>query len=123
MFTEFNQNKTHIDRLQANCKICQAAYTAKHYQNNKTIYKSRAKERTIAARIWLSQYKQGKSCSRCDETHPACLQFHHIDPTVKEGELAKAATNGWAIERIKEEISKCIILCANCHFKEHWNPA
>lgn len=51
---------------------------------------------------------------------PVCLEFHHIiNPKDKEFSPANAYSWGWGIERIKKEISKCIVLCANCHRKLH----
>jgi hypothetical protein len=35
--------------------------------------------------------------------------------------IAQAVNQGWSKERILEEIKKCDVLCANCHFKEHYN--
>jgi hypothetical protein len=71
-------------------------------------------------RQWLNDYKAKLGCSHCPETHPACLEFHHKDPANKELELSRAASNGWSIERLQQEIAKCEVLCANCHKKFHW---
>jgi hypothetical protein len=35
--------------------------------------------------------------------------------------ISVAVCYGWSIARVFEEIEKCEVLCANCHFKEHWN--
>lgn len=64
-----------------------------------------------------SHYK----CSMCSESHPATLQFHHTDPTQKEYNIGDMVNKGVGLERIKKEIEKCIPVCANCHFKIHWN--
>lgn len=71
--------------------------------------------------IFIREYKRGKSCTRCPENHPACLEFHHLDPTTKKYTINKMPYKGASIKKIKEEIDKCIILCTNCHRKNHWN--
>jgi hypothetical protein len=58
-------------------------------------------------------------CNVCGENDVVLLDFHHIDPTTKDITIANAVRSQWTIERIKIEISKCIVLCANCHRKLH----
>lgn len=63
-------------------------------------------------------YKGGK-CSICgyDRCQNA-LQFHHINPLQKDfGIGSKGHTRSW--ERVKIELDKCILVCANCHFEIH----
>ncbi len=68
---------------------------------------------------WLAEYKVVLSCQRCGENHPACLQFHHKDPAVKEIMVTDAIRRGWGRTRILAEVAKCEVLCANCHAKHH----
>lgn len=56
-------------------------------------------------------------CGRCDEKHPACLDFHHRDRTTKEGHIGEFRRFG--MKRLLAEIAKCDVLCANCHRKLH----
>jgi hypothetical protein len=35
--------------------------------------------------------------------------------------VADAVRNGISLDTIKKEISKCIVLCANCHAIRHYN--
>lgn len=67
-------------------------------------------------RIWFNSLKT--KCSVCEETHPACLEFHHVNPSEKDFTLGKIVSSPKAV--ILAEIKKCIILCANCHRKLHW---
>lgn len=76
--------------------------------------------RKIAIRDWLREYKSSLKCIMCQENHPACLEFHHRNRLEKVDNVASASNKGWSISRIKEEISKCDVLCANCHRKAHW---
>lgn len=58
-------------------------------------------------------------CSRCPEATPCCLDFHHLDPAEKRFPLAEAATRCVSLATLKKELDKCILLCKNCHAKEH----
>lgn len=63
------------------------------------------------------EYKGGK-CSKCGyDKSIAALQFHHRDPTQKEFSLHSGVT--MSMERVKEELDKCDLLCANCHAEVH----
>lgn len=42
------------------------------------------------------------------------LHFHHIDPSTKLFNLAFKG-NSPGIARMREEASKCVLLCSNCH--------
>lgn len=64
------------------------------------------------------EIKKNLKCNRCPENHIACLEFHHINPSTKEGDLGTLARR-YSTKRLKEEIAKCEVLCANCHRKEH----
>ncbi len=92
---------------------------ARYYKNNPEYYKKRAKERKFRLREELYEFKKTLSCSRCPEDDVDCLDFHHSDPSTKEIPIARATTQGWSMKRIKEEIAKCEVLCANCHRKHH----
>ena len=69
------------------------------------------------------EYKGGK-CEICgyDKCKEA-LEFHHLDPSQKDfGIGSDGCTRSW--EKVKEELDKCICVCANCHREIHskeWN--
>ena len=61
----------------------------------------------------LGRFKQIKGCAGCGyKDHWVALQFDHIVPKKRKG---PAINSGWSMKRIKEELSKCQVLCANCH--------
>lgn len=69
---------------------------------------------------WLTEYKREYcTCERCGETHPACLDFHHIDE--KAMDVSRMANHGYSKQRIREEMEVCIVLCASCHRKRHYS--
>jgi hypothetical protein len=72
-------------------------------------WRQRVKQRAVA-------YKGGQ-CQVCG--YDRCiqaLQFHHLDPAQKDFTIS-GKTMAW--ERIREEIDKCLLLCANCHAEVH----
>jgi len=68
---------------------------------------------------WLAEIKSALNCRDCGMDHPACLVFHHVDPSQKEITVADALRRGFAKKRILAEMAKCVVLCANCHIKLH----
>lgn len=102
---------------QKKCKTCVAIITKKHYENNKEDYKKRQRNsRGIEREKRKSLINSLKTkCSLCEEDFPAALDFHHIDPSIKE----HMVTRDVGRKRILNESKKCIILCANHHRKFH----
>lgn len=68
------------------------------------------------------EYRGGMKCTRCgfDEPVPDCYAFHHRDPASKDPSWGKMKTNNWSLEKMKEELNKCDVLCHNCHSIVHW---
>lgn len=67
----------------------------------------------------------GGECQKCgyDKCWRA-LHFHHVDPSQKEFAIFESRAGypkcrSW--EKMKKEIDKCILLCANCHTEIHEN--
>lgn len=63
-------------------------------------------------------YKGGKCCMCGYNKCNSALEFHHLDPNEKDfGISAKGVTRSF--EKIKVELDKCILVCANCHRELH----
>lgn len=76
------------------------------------------KKRRKKLRLKALSYLGGKCkfCGYCRET--AALEFHHVHEGSKEFGLSqRGLTRSW--ERIKDELDKCILVCANCHREIH----
>ena len=78
------------------------------------VKKRRAKVKQMAI-----EYKGGKcSCCGYDRCSMA-LEFHHTDPSQKDFSLSQDGhTISWS--KVKTELDKCVMLCANCHREEHF---
>ena len=80
------------------------------------------RKRRDTKRLWVQQYKIDCGCVKCGyNKSPYALQLNHIDPTTKvntKHTKRRAYSPEWGWERIKAEIAKCEVLCANCHAEE-----
>jgi len=76
------------------------------------------RDNRTAKKAWLDSQKL--VCCRCQETHPACLEFHHRDPATKSMLLSVGVAH-YSLARLKAEVKKCDIICSNCHRKLHWD--
>lgn len=57
----------------------------------------------------------GGRCAMCGyDRCVAALAFHHLDPASKSFTIAQGGV-ARSLARMREEASKCVLLCANCH--------
>ena len=64
------------------------------------------------------QYKGGKCCKCGYDKCQDALDFHHVNPNEKDFAIsAKGYLKSW--EKIKTELDKCLLVCANCHREIH----
>ena len=81
------------------CSACRQRY--RHWQ-----FKKKAVE-----------YKGGK-CAICGYNKSIdALDFHHVDPDIKDFNVSDAYGKAWST--VQAELDKCILLCANCHRELH----
>lgn len=73
----------------------------------------RTRERFQKAKEKAVEYKGG-ACKLCGYKRCiASLDFHHRDPSTKKFGISQSKGRSW--DKIKEELDKCDLLCANCH--------
>ncbi len=116
--TEFSKNRSTKDGLQRECKSCRKSVQREHYQLNKEKSFIRAKRQKEKYKKAWDEYKETLECTVCGENHAPCLDFHHLDPSEKDFNISQKVKD-MSLERIKLEIEKCVVLCANCHRKVH----
>ena len=67
---------------------------------------------------FVRRYKLLCGCKTCGyKKFAGALDFHH-EGDDKEKSVAKVLGK-WSFKRIKDEIRKCVVLCANCHRELH----
>ena len=92
----------------------------KYYEKNKEKVLATTAQTSKRGKERWDLYKSSLHCARCPETHIATLDFHHIDPTEKEYEVSHLVSSRMFTKAYKE-VKKCIVLCANCHRKHHYD--
>ena len=104
--------------------ICNCCQKRMKYKNDdfKLCFKCKHKSKRLAYRISSANYKNNK-CEICGLERNTIddlemFDFHHTDRSNKSFELGdKIEDRKW--EDIKKELDKCMMLCANCHRKQH----
>lgn len=77
-------------------------------------YKAKVRKET---RIESLRYLASNGCEECGERDPRKLEYDHIDPSTKGKTISRLIIDGssWTSPRMREEVEKCRVLCANCH--------
>jgi actin-related protein len=120
------------DVKNTNCEVCQNLLTGN--QRNFCSVKCRMKTTNFKHQVYTSQQSRGLerkrkliemcggSCVDCGyKKNISALEFHHLDPNKKSFgiDLRQCSCTKW--EKLVEEVSKCVLICANCHRERH-NP-
>lgn len=95
----------------ANCAECKNAYNAKWNAGQK------------AETEKLISDARSVGCLLCGERDPVVLDFHHRGNVNKDDHVMRMAGRRISIERVKTELEKCVVLCANCHRRVHAGTA
>lgn len=117
----FYKKARNADGLERYCKECHKERNKTHYLKNRHKYTENAIKYRRDYIGWMISVKESMKCVQCSEDHPATLDFHHTNPSTKEFTIAQAVTDKIPKSKVIEEISKCIVLCSNCHRKLHYN--
>jgi len=117
---EFNWRYKALGIRQKSCRECQHGHGKKYYQNHIEEEKERTRRRRVTAREeardFVYSYLSTHFCVDCGETDPRVLEFDHIHG--KAANVATLISEGASIERLRIEISLCVVRCANCHRKK-----
>ncbi len=100
------------------CIDCEREYQAAWYRKlpveKKALRREKQLQRRRKLRRRLYMYLLEHPCIDCGESDPVVLEFDHTKARKQAGvSRMMASDRPWA--RIMEEISKCVVRCANCH--------
>ena len=111
---EFTKRADSPDGLKHECRACTARRNKAYKSNNNEKVLARAAQRRREIREYVMQVKSAP-CTDCGRTYPPyVMEFDHLPGNGKAFNIGFMATRvGWA--KIKAEIDKCEVVCANCH--------
>src|SRR3989344_6315332 len=101
------------------CKECMKVRGRTYYHDNHDRQLALALKRRHAAylikRSFLNKIK-GKPCADCGKQYPFyVMDLDHKNYKTKINDVAYMVTRNWSLEKIKIEVAKCEVVCANCH--------
>ena len=104
-----------------NDPIKQREASRRHYEKNRDRVIAKAKEYSKVARerirAFITAHLKANPCVDCGEANTIVLEFDHIGDD-KDFNLSDAARKGVSMKKLKDEIAKCEVRCANCHRKK-----
>lgn len=113
-FGTSNRRQLEVKKI---CKLCNKEISSRRSICS-ACYAKRRRDRIRNSIIELV----GEMCDRCGyggQGYFRVLHFHHKDPNTKFFGLNASSTTTCAWNKVKEEISKCMLLCPNCHAEYH----
>ena len=113
---DFHPNKGCSLGVVATCRVCMSQAKRGWYQRNrKARQEAQNKRNRERKRFWIERL--GGKCEDCGGTfHESCYDFHHLG----EKDTNPSVVLNRSYERQEEEMSKCVLLCANCHRVRHF---
>jgi hypothetical protein len=117
--SEFKKNTRCDDGCSSHCKECHAKTERERYRTSKKCRDDARKngdKSIIRNKIFVYDYYSKHPCVDCGEDDVIVLHFDHVRGE-KDIEVSYMAAHGYSIDRLKAEIAKCDVVCANCHMR------
>lgn len=115
---DFNKRERSSDGKQTVCRECNKKRSRKYYSDNqkhhKTIVYKRKIDHIHDSKEFVLSYLKNHPCIDCQESDPVVLDFDHVRGE-KYRNISQMVHRGNSLEKIKLEIEKCEVRCANCH--------
>lgn len=110
--------------VQSWCRPCKQAYDREWYQRNRQRHSQAVaqgrRDRAAVNRQILAVAKN-VPCADCGVRHPPyVMDFDHGD--TDKIALVSTVVRTWPPERLRAEIRKCDVVCANCHRERTFGP-
>lgn len=113
--SEFHKSKK--SGLQSYCKLCRRNLD-QFCWNNKSVKEKqdkikRGKLLREEKRKYIFEFLTKNPCVDCGESDPIVLEFDHQKD--KKFCISTGGSRGYSLDKLKSEIEKCQVRCANCH--------
>jgi hypothetical protein len=95
------------------CRDCFRTYFRERGDVHRRQVAERQRRLSQVARDVVVAHLAGHPCVDCGETDVAVLEFDHV--VAKTADVAFLIGHGAPAERIRAEIDRCQVRCANCH--------
>jgi hypothetical protein len=118
--SDWGRNVRRADGLHSHCRACRREVVREHYARNAIRYResalSRNERRRNDVRAIIRQAKD-MECADCGVRYPFyVMDFDHRKGAGKLFNIGRDALSGrCSLDDLRREISKCDVVCANCH--------
>jgi hypothetical protein len=117
---EFNFKVKSLKILQYQCRECTRELIRNHYKKNRNYYLEKTRQRNLKLKSkmvsFIKEYLLKNPCVDCMESDITVLEFDHSkNKGIKFKAVSSLMKSRYPLEKIKEEIKKCEVRCANCH--------
>ena len=95
-------------------KFCKNQITNEQFQSY-----TNQRDKAIKRKLYLIKLF-GAKCTMCGyNKNLSALHFHHINPKLKSFTVSQREIANRSLKILSEEVSKCTLLCSNCHMEYH----
>lgn len=118
---QFRVDRRQPDGLHQHCTQCRKITESRWRDSNRQHLREKSKDQThhnkIVCRSYVFEYLKSNHCIDCDEDNILLLDFDHLEPSDKKYSIGKMLNSrgGVSLVKLKAEIDKCVVRCANCH--------
>ena len=101
------------------CRNCMKARGRKYYHTNRDRQLNLALKRRHKAYLLKREYinkVKDRPCVDCGIKYPFyVMDLDHKQGTIKIKDVGRMTNANWSLDKIKKEVEKCEVVCANCH--------
>jgi hypothetical protein len=100
---------------QLGCTKSNISYHVRSDEDSRGKLKRRVEQRKNKMRRFIEDLKSSTPCMDCNVQYPSCvMDFDHRPDVVKKANVSQLNLFS-SMEDLQNEISKCDLVCANCH--------
>lgn len=116
----FPKNKKYTLGVWCYCKKCVSDMGSSYYKENRDLKLFKIKQTEIDKYTYVEQIKS-KPCADCKiQYHLSAMEFDHL-PGCKKLFNIGSGLRKYGLEKLKQEIAKCEVVCSNCHHVRSFN--